>query len=121
MREAVAAFRRCLELDPDYNAAHYRLGLALFHAGELQPALEHFQLSMALTPEYVMAHYHLGIIYERGEELEAAATEFERAREDMVGDQSSLWHLAKVRAAQGDTRAAEQLRERLKSTPLTTP
>ncbi len=93
MREAVLAFRRCLELDPHYNAAHYRLALALYHTGELQQALEHFQLSMALTPEYVMAHYHLGIVQERRGDYEAAAIEFEKAKEETVGDRSSAWHL----------------------------
>ncbi len=119
MRDAVIAFRRCLELDPDYNAAHYRLALALYHCGELQQALEHLQLSMALTPEYVMAHYHLGIVHERREELEAAAIEFEKAQEEMQGDLSSLWHLAGVRRAQGDTRTAEQLLQRAKTPELT--
>ena len=118
MRDAVLAFRRCLDLNPDYNAAHYRLALALYHTGELQQALEHFQLSMALTPEYVMAHYHLGIIHQRRNQLEATALEFERSQEEMLGDQSSLWHLSNVRLAQGDYRLAEQLRERLKPAAL---
>ena len=34
--EAIRAFRRCLEIDPHYNAAHYRLGLSLFD-GPLPP------------------------------------------------------------------------------------
>ena len=113
MRDATIAFRRCLELDPHYNAAHYRLALALYHTGELQQALEHFQLSMALTPEYVMAHYHLGIVHERRGELDAAAIEFEKAQDGMISDQSSLWHLAGVRHAQGDERGAEEILARL--------
>jgi tetratricopeptide (TPR) repeat protein len=103
MRDAVLSFRRCLELDPHYNAAHYRLALALYHTGELQQALEHLQLSMALTPEYVMAHYHLGIVHERRGELDAAATEFEKAQEEMTGDRSSAWHLEALGSRLGTT------------------
>ncbi len=114
MREAIRAFRRCLELDAHYNAAHYRLALCLFHAGELQTALEHFELSVALTPEYVMAHYHLGIVHERRNDLEAAAHEFERAHDQMVGDTSSLHHLASIRRAQGNHKGAEELLNRLR-------
>jgi tetratricopeptide (TPR) repeat protein len=115
MRKAVRSFQRCLELNADYNAAHYRLALALYHTGNLQQALEHFHLSMALTPEYVMAHYHMGVVQERLGQLSEAAGEFNKAQEEMIGDQSSLWHLANVHHAQGNDGLAQHLRERLKA------
>jgi Flp pilus assembly protein TadD len=70
---------------------------------------------MALTPEYVMAHYHLGVVQQRRGDLEAAAREFERAQEEMVGDTSTLHHLAAIRRARGDERGAEELLRALKS------
>jgi predicted Zn-dependent protease len=95
------AFRRCLVINPDYKAAHYRLALSLFHTGHLDEALEHFQKSMILTPEYLMAHYHMGVIYERRGELENAVREFQKSLDEGLGEVSSLHHLATIRAKNG--------------------
>lgn len=112
MPEAIRAFRRCLELDPHYNAAHYRLAIALFHAGELDEALEHFEKCTALTPEYLMARYHIGVIHERMGRLPEAEREFRRSLDDGVGEVSSLFHLARIRSAEGDDDGARELLDR---------
>ncbi len=70
-RRPSTPIRRCLEIDPHYNAAHYRLGVALFHAGDLDQAREHFEQCTALTPEYLLARYHVGVIHERQGDLPA--------------------------------------------------
>lgn len=112
MPEAIRAFRRCLQIDEHYNAAHYRLALSLFHAGNLDEALEHLEEAAALTPEYLMANYHMGVIHERREEPEEASRSFQRGIDELVGEVSSVYHLAKLRAAQGDQEGAEELLER---------
>ena len=112
MPQAIRSFRRCLEIDKHYNAAHYRLALALFHAGSLVEALEHFEEAAALTPEYLMAYYHMGVIYERLNQPDKAAQSFQRAIDEVVGEVSSVYHLARLRQAEGNGEEAEALLER---------
>lgn len=112
MPEAIKAFRRCLEIDPHYNAAQYRLALSLFHAGNLEEALEHFEEAAALTPEYLMANYHMGVIHERRNEPDRAARSFQRAIDELVGEVSSVFRLARLRQAEGDDEEAEALLKR---------
>jgi hypothetical protein len=62
-----------------------------------------------------MAHYHLGVIHERKGEYEAAAREFERSQEESSEDVSGLYHLALMREAKGDSKAAQELRLRARA------
>ncbi len=112
MPASIQAYRQCLGIDPDYNAAHYRMGVALFHAGDLDQAKEHFERCSALTPEYLRARYFIGVIHERRGEYGDALREFRGMQDEGVGEVSSLWHMAAVRRAQGDTKAADELLER---------
>jgi tetratricopeptide (TPR) repeat protein len=111
MPAAIRAFRRCLVIDPHYNAAHYRLAISLFHAGQLELALEHFEQCTTLTPEYLMARYHVGVIRERLLDWDAAEREFLKSREEGVEEVSSLYHLALIYRARGETRRAAELLE----------
>ncbi len=53
-----------------------------------------------------MAHYHMGVIHERRGEIDAAERAFEYSEDHVVGEVSSLFHLAVLRRAQGDAAAA---------------
>lgn len=111
MPAAIRAFRHCLEIDPHYNAAHYRLAISLFHAGQLQQAMEHFERCTTLTPEYLMARYHIGVIHERLQDWDAAEREFLRSRDEGIEEVSSLYHLALICRARGQTQRATELLE----------
>ena len=63
----------------------------------------------ALTPEYLMAYYHMGVIHERSNEPEKAARSFQRGIDELVGEVSSVYHLAMLRKARGDQEGAEEL------------
>ena len=114
MLEAIKAFRQCLEIDSHYNAAHYRLGVALYHAGELTLAMEHFEQCTTLTPEYLMARYHIGVVHERLGDKESAAREFNRSSEGVVGEVSSLYHLARIRKSEGNDAESDELMKRVR-------
>lgn len=59
-----------------------------------------------------MAYYHMGVIHERRGEKEDAARSFQRAIDELVGEVSSLYHLALLRSEAGDDDAAADLLER---------
>ena len=75
-------------------------------------ALEHFEEAAALTPEYLMANYHMGVIHERRNDPDAAARSFQRGIDELVGEVSSVYHLAMLRKAQGELEESEELLKR---------
>ena len=58
--EAVACYRRALELKPDYAAAHNNLGNALQAQGKLDEAVACYRRAVELKPDYAEAHCNLG-------------------------------------------------------------
>ena len=60
MDEAVACYRRALELKPDFTEAHINLGNALKDQGKLDEAVACYRRAMELKPDYAGAHYNLG-------------------------------------------------------------
>ena len=49
VNEAIAHFRKALEIESDFAPAHYNLGNALAGRGRLGEALEHYQKAFALA------------------------------------------------------------------------
>lgn len=72
--EAVAAYRRALELDPDHPDAHLNLGRLLHEEGKLADAEAHYRAAAAADPEGPRAQYNLGVVLEdQGRAAEAIA------------------------------------------------
>lgn len=64
---AEAAFRRALELNPNYGEIHYHLGDVLTRRGNKSAAATEFQLTLKLDPRHVEANNNLGaLLVERG-------------------------------------------------------
>ena len=57
--EAIAEFRKAIELDPNYALAHYRLGAALATKGLLDEAIAEFRKAIELDPNNAMAKVNL--------------------------------------------------------------
>jgi tetratricopeptide (TPR) repeat protein len=58
--EALAGFRRAIELSPALPRAHCGAGTVAFRRGDLEAALGELQEAVRLAPEYGTAHYVLG-------------------------------------------------------------
>ncbi|MEZ4222605.1 MAG: tetratricopeptide repeat protein [Polyangiaceae bacterium] len=58
--EAVACLHAALDVDPDYEDAHYKLGCNLSLSGDIEAAEAHFRRAIELDPEYAAAHAELG-------------------------------------------------------------
>ena len=68
--------RRCnrCELKPDFEDAHYNLGLVLLKSGDLNGAQAEFQEAVRLKPRYAEAHYNLALAFQKeGKASEARA------------------------------------------------
>lgn len=60
MDDAIAAYRKAIELDPGYNTARNNLGLALKQAGRLAEAEAVYREALTRDPAYAAAWLNLG-------------------------------------------------------------
>lgn len=125
--EAKDLLEKALELDPDYEEAHYNLGVVLFHEGDLESAQPRLERALAIDPEYASAHYMLGKLHLRNIHLgndpqwendEAKTSEYHLTR-SMELDPEHLesrlqlidlyWTLARYRKAEEHCRYVVQM------------
>jgi predicted O-linked N-acetylglucosamine transferase (SPINDLY family) len=75
-RDAEAAYRRAIALDPGFAAAHYNLGNLLFGSDRLPEAAAAFHAAVAAKDDYAEAWNGLGLVLQRQGELSLAAESF---------------------------------------------
>lgn len=63
--EAVAGYRRALELDPKLSIAWNGLGMALVQKGDFDGAIEAGRRLVELEPDEPLSHTTLSIFYQR--------------------------------------------------------
>ena len=103
--EAIAAFRRALEINPEYAEAAYNLGHALYATGR-DDAFDAFQRAIAIRAEFVEAHFMLGQALMRADRIDEAAAAFERAIEINPEFVEARLALGIAELEQGDHRGA---------------
>lgn len=77
--EAMAEYRRAIEIDPEYPKSYLNLGALLAEADRHTEAAEIFRRAIAIDPDYVAARVNLAMAYERVGEYEAALAEVDTA------------------------------------------
>jgi tetratricopeptide (TPR) repeat protein len=77
--EAVAAYRRCVEINPRYPEGQYNFGTALLNRGKVDQAIEPLSAALKWNPDYVAARNNLGKALMLQGKLDEAAVQFTRA------------------------------------------
>ncbi|MCB1577374.1 MAG: TIGR03032 family protein [Xanthomonadales bacterium] len=77
--EAIAAYRRLAEAQPDMAEAQHQLGLALADGEHWQPAIDALQRAIALDPANAPALNSLALVLARSGQYEAALDAWQRA------------------------------------------
>ncbi len=77
--EAVACYRRALQLRPDHADAHYHLGNALKDLGRLDEAIPCYRRTLELKPDFAEAHSNLGVALKDQGNLDEAVACYRRA------------------------------------------
>jgi Flp pilus assembly protein TadD len=77
--EAIAAFQRAIELDPNAAAPHNGLGNVYRDLGRQEEAIAAFQRAIELDPTNAISHNGLGEVYRALGRLEEAIAAYERA------------------------------------------
>jgi len=77
--EALAHFRRAVEIRPGYAKAQYNLGAALREKGQVDDAIVHLQIAVDIQPDYVEAHNSLARALGQKREWDGAMEHLERS------------------------------------------
>jgi len=126
-KEAIAAFRRSIELAPDGFRGYRNLGVAYYVQGDLAQAASQFQKALAIQPE-ASVYANLGTVQFAQGFYEESVGAYERALEMPAGSNSYLiWgNLGdacrwapdqKERASEAYLRASQLVQEQLRSKP----
>jgi len=109
--EAIAEFRRSLQLNADSAQTRYNLAYALSARGRRDEAIAELDAALRIDPDYAQAHNNLGALLQLSGRTEEALVHFERAialRPDNVEARANLGQLLSNRGQ--SAAAAEQFR-----------
>lgn len=81
-KQAYDAFRKAVELKPDFAEAHYNLGLLHARDEQYAEAAAEFQKAIKSNPDYAEARYNLGLVYYLTDNR-AGLAEQQKALQDM--------------------------------------
>ena len=98
--EAVKMYRKALDLEPQFERAHYAIGVALAKAEQVDEAAGHYRQVLKADPQHAKAHNNLGaILLDQGHLEEAtahyrAAGDIESANAHTTGTWRLFWGFA---------------------------
>lgn len=78
---AITAYRRAIELDPNFADAHCNLGTVLFNQGKRTESKTCFEQALALAPQHREAHFNLANVLEEEGLNQGALRHFKAAAE----------------------------------------
>ena len=78
--KAVSAYRKCLEIKPDYAEGHANLGLAYLQSENLALALQSLDKSLSIKPTLPQALFGKALVYEKQGKFDEALAYAEKAR-----------------------------------------
>jgi tetratricopeptide (TPR) repeat protein len=77
--EAIACYRKVLELDPKHAAAHINLGTIFYNQREFALAETHYRAAVEADPRYSLARFDLGNVLDETGRLEEAIEAYRTA------------------------------------------
>lgn len=89
LNEAQQACGQLLALEQHNAGAQYLLGLCADGLGQLDEAVEHYQLAASLYPAFAMPRLHLGLLARRAGDRRTARSELEQALVLLQTEQSA--------------------------------
>jgi superkiller protein 3 len=80
--EAITAYKKAIEINPQYTNAHYYLGIAYYYGKKMyDEAITAYKKAIEINPQYTNAHYYLGIAYRKKGMNDEAIGAYEKAIE----------------------------------------
>jgi tetratricopeptide (TPR) repeat protein len=99
--EAIASYRRGLELKPDFSIGHESLGRLLLRQGRVEDAIAHLESAVRIQPQFGDAHANLGNAYLAAGRLTEALGHLQQAVALLPHSAAAHYNLGNARAAAG--------------------
>ncbi|NMG22767.1 tetratricopeptide repeat protein, partial [Brasilonema bromeliae] len=77
--QAIAAYNKAIQLDPNYAKAYYNLGIALSDQKKLDQAIATYNKAIQLAPNYANAYNNLGLALSEQKKLDQAIAAYNKA------------------------------------------
>jgi tetratricopeptide (TPR) repeat protein len=77
--EAIAKFKKAISINPDFEDAHYNLGVNYCKKRMIDGAISEFKKAIEINPDHVGAYYNLGVVYYINKMNYASADHFYKA------------------------------------------
>lgn len=107
LAEAVAHYRRGVDLLPIEPTYRNILGYALIRTGNAHDAIEHLTAALAIDPEYAAAHTNLGLALTHAGHLDRARYHYTEALRVVPTQPEAHNNLAAILVSQGDLSQAK--------------
>lgn len=115
--EAEECLRKALEVDPDYDEAHYNLGYSYRKDGKFPLAEKHLKRAIEIDPKYQLAYAELGAMLTGQKDRAKEAVGYLKCAIDLNSDDgwsiaylaNALWRLRKLKAAEEQYRRLLEL------------
>jgi Tfp pilus assembly protein PilF len=104
--EAVTAYERVLQRDPEHADAHLNLGRLLHETGRLERAEFHYRRALDSRPDDATAAFNLGVALEDAERWDEAMSAYRRALELEPGLADAHYNLARLLEVRGNRQDA---------------
>jgi tetratricopeptide (TPR) repeat protein len=95
-QEAVAAYRRALDMDSGSSDAHFGIGRVLLEQHRYEEGVAYIERAVALAPEVSEFREYLGLFYERAGRLEDARRQFAWILENDPDYEGAREHLQQI-------------------------
>ncbi len=89
--KAVKAYKKCIQIDPEYKDAYVNLGLIYLKQEDYEKALHYFAQVVQLEPENIEAYINLGYTYEKMDRFGSAKANVRTVVKDKPEAYGSLY------------------------------
>ena len=86
-QEAIANYRRVVELDPKWGGSHYNLGCALSKSDQIDEAIAAYRKAIEVDPKFIGAYYNLGKSLQKKKALDEAIVAYRSQRPFRIADE----------------------------------
>jgi tetratricopeptide (TPR) repeat protein len=95
-QEAESAYRKVIELEPEFADAHVNLGRILHESGDVYAALVHYRAALAIRPHDATAAFNVGVALEDLGATVDAITAYRQAIETDARNPDAHYNLARL-------------------------
>jgi tetratricopeptide (TPR) repeat protein/tRNA A-37 threonylcarbamoyl transferase component Bud32 len=110
---AIVAFRRSLQIDPQYAGAAANIGNALGDKGDVDGAIAQYRRALAIDPDAAATHFNLGVTLWNSGDVDGALAAYRRSLELDPEFVPSIGNTGRILLERGDLEGAVKRFERV--------